>query len=64
MDWMLGRRMGQWFWGAGIGVGHVLPLVLLATGFAPAGVAAAVPRWRECWSSNGCGFGTQQVPLS
>jgi Fe-S-cluster-containing dehydrogenase component/formate-dependent nitrite reductase membrane component NrfD len=42
MDWILGRQMGRWFWCGGIGVGHVLPLVLLATGFGPAGAIAAV----------------------
>jgi formate-dependent nitrite reductase membrane component NrfD len=42
MDWILGRKMGRWFWGAGIGLGHVLPLVLLATGFGLAGAIAAV----------------------
>jgi Fe-S-cluster-containing dehydrogenase component/formate-dependent nitrite reductase membrane component NrfD len=41
MDWIL-RRMGRWFWLGGVGLGHVLPLVLLATGFGLAGVVAAV----------------------
>jgi formate-dependent nitrite reductase membrane component NrfD len=32
MDWIVKRPMGQWFWGVGIGVGHLLPLALLALG--------------------------------
>jgi len=33
MDWILDRRkMGNWFWLGGVGLGHVLPLVLLLTG--------------------------------
>jgi Fe-S-cluster-containing dehydrogenase component/formate-dependent nitrite reductase membrane component NrfD len=31
MDWIL-RKRGGWFWWAGVGLGHVLPLALLATG--------------------------------
>ena len=42
MDWMLSGSRGRWFWWAGVGAGHVLPLVLLMTGSAPAGVAAAL----------------------
>ncbi len=42
MEWMLSGPRGQWFWGAGVGAGQVLPLVLLATGSAPASVAAAL----------------------
>jgi Fe-S-cluster-containing dehydrogenase component/formate-dependent nitrite reductase membrane component NrfD len=65
MDWILGRRMGRWFWGAGIGVGHVLPLALLATGLGSIGVIAAlaalagmlVIEW--LWV-----LAPQQVPLS
>src|SRR5262249_50826597 len=65
MDWILGRRMGRLFWGAGMGVGHVLPLVLLATGQGSLGVPAAlaalvglfVIEW--LWV-----LAPQQVPLS
>lgn len=42
MNWILGRRMGRWFWYGGVGVGHVLPLFLLAIGFGPFGVIAAL----------------------
>jgi Fe-S-cluster-containing dehydrogenase component/formate-dependent nitrite reductase membrane component NrfD len=42
MDWIVGPKMGRWFWIGGFGVGHVLPLVLLATGFPPASVIAAI----------------------
>ena len=34
--------MGGWFWGAGIAAGHVLPLVLLTSGFIGLGVLAAL----------------------
>ena len=30
LQWILKRPMGNWFWGVGIGVGHLLPLALLA----------------------------------
>ncbi|MFV1966666.1 MAG: 4Fe-4S dicluster domain-containing protein [Pirellulaceae bacterium] len=39
MEMIIGRPMGGWFWGAGIAIGHVLPLILLATGVVPAVVA-------------------------
>jgi Fe-S-cluster-containing dehydrogenase component/formate-dependent nitrite reductase membrane component NrfD len=42
MQWMMSGSRGRWFWCAGVGAGHLLPLVLLATGSAPAGVAAAL----------------------
>jgi Fe-S-cluster-containing dehydrogenase component/formate-dependent nitrite reductase membrane component NrfD len=42
MQWMMSGQRGRWFWCAGIGAGHALPLLLLATGWAPAGVAAAL----------------------
>jgi formate-dependent nitrite reductase membrane component NrfD len=41
MDWIL-RKMGRWFWFVGIGLGHVLPLVLLTTGAGFTAAAAAV----------------------
>ncbi len=40
MDMIVGAALGRWFWGGGIAVGHVLPLILLATGIAPASLAA------------------------
>jgi hypothetical protein len=65
MDWIVGKERGRWFWGAGIGVGHLLPLALLATGLGPAGIVAAlaaltglfVIEW--LWV-----LAPQQVPLS
>lgn len=42
LDWIIGREMGGWFWGAGIGVGHVLPLLLIATGSTLAAIVAAL----------------------
>ncbi len=42
MQWIMSGQRGRWFWCAGVGAGHLLPLVLLATGSAPAGVAAAL----------------------
>jgi Fe-S-cluster-containing dehydrogenase component/formate-dependent nitrite reductase membrane component NrfD len=42
MNWILGGKMGGWFWGTGVGVGHVLPLVMLAMGGGPGGLIAAV----------------------
>jgi Fe-S-cluster-containing dehydrogenase component/formate-dependent nitrite reductase membrane component NrfD len=64
VDWILGRQRA-WFWFAGVGLGHVLPLILLATGFGLAGVVAAlaaltgvlVIEW--LWV-----LAPQQVPLS
>lgn len=41
LHWIIGKPMGAWFWGAGLGAGHVLPLVLLATGSPAAGIVAA-----------------------
>src|SRR5262249_27785789 len=42
LHWIIRRPMGRWFWGACIGVGHVLPLVLLAMGSGGAAAVAAV----------------------
>jgi hypothetical protein len=42
MRWILGGKMGGLFWGTGLGVGHVLPLVMLAMGGGPGGLIAAV----------------------
>jgi Fe-S-cluster-containing dehydrogenase component/formate-dependent nitrite reductase membrane component NrfD len=42
LHWILGKPMGRWFWIAGIGAGHLLPLVLLATGIGWLAVGAAV----------------------
>jgi formate-dependent nitrite reductase membrane component NrfD len=49
MEWIVGRKMGLWFWCAGIGLGHALPLVLLATGFGPAVVVAVVAALAGMW---------------
>jgi Fe-S-cluster-containing dehydrogenase component/formate-dependent nitrite reductase membrane component NrfD len=65
MDWIVRRPMAAWFWGAGLGVGHGLPLVLLATGSSALAVVAAlaallgllVIEW--LWV-----LAPQQVPLS
>jgi Fe-S-cluster-containing dehydrogenase component/formate-dependent nitrite reductase membrane component NrfD len=65
LEWIVGRPMGRWFWGAGIGVGHVLPLALLATGISAAAVVAAVAALfglfviERLWV-----LAPQQVPLS
>jgi formate-dependent nitrite reductase membrane component NrfD len=62
MDWIL-RKKGRWFWLGGIGLGQVLPLVLLTTGagLAVAAIAALagilVIEW--LWI-----LAPQQVPLS
>src|SRR5262249_23309707 len=32
LRWIVGKPMGRWFWGAGIGLGHLLPLALLVMG--------------------------------
>ena len=42
MDMIIGRAYGTWFWAAGIGLGHVVPLVLLASGQAVAVAALLV----------------------
>jgi hypothetical protein len=42
LQWIIGRPAGRWFWGAGLGLGHVLPLLLLATGSRASAVLAAV----------------------
>ena len=42
LQWIIGRPNGRWFWGVGIGAGHVLPLLLLATGSDVAAVLAGV----------------------
>jgi formate-dependent nitrite reductase membrane component NrfD len=42
LQWIIGRPNGRRFWGAGIGAGHVLPLLLLATGSGSAAVLAGV----------------------
>jgi hypothetical protein len=43
---ILGKPMGGWFWGAGVAMGHIVPLLLLATGrgalFALAAILALV----------------------
>jgi formate-dependent nitrite reductase membrane component NrfD/ferredoxin len=42
LHWIIRRPMGGWFWGAGIGAGHILPLSLLATGQGSAAFIAAL----------------------
>jgi formate-dependent nitrite reductase membrane component NrfD len=42
LQWILRRRNGGLFWGAGIVMGHLFPLLELATGVDPARVCAAV----------------------
>jgi formate-dependent nitrite reductase membrane component NrfD len=42
MKWILQKPMGDWFWYGGLGVGHVLPLLLLASGVSGLGAVAAV----------------------
>jgi Fe-S-cluster-containing dehydrogenase component/formate-dependent nitrite reductase membrane component NrfD len=42
MKWIIKRPMGQWFWAVGIGIGHVFPLLLLASGMPLAAAVAAV----------------------
>jgi Fe-S-cluster-containing dehydrogenase component/formate-dependent nitrite reductase membrane component NrfD len=42
LQWIIGGPGGRWFWGAGLGLGHILPLLLLATGSSAAAVLAAV----------------------
>jgi Fe-S-cluster-containing dehydrogenase component/formate-dependent nitrite reductase membrane component NrfD len=63
MDWIIGKPMGRWFWWGGLGVGHVLPLVLLAVGVAPGITALAALAGlfviERLWV-----LAPQQVPLS
>jgi Fe-S-cluster-containing dehydrogenase component/formate-dependent nitrite reductase membrane component NrfD len=42
MDWIVHRPMGRWFWGVGLGVGHVLPLALLAAGSSATAIVAGL----------------------
>jgi Fe-S-cluster-containing dehydrogenase component/formate-dependent nitrite reductase membrane component NrfD len=43
LDWIIGRPMGGWFWGAGIGAGNIAPILLLsANGGSGLGLLAAV----------------------
>jgi Fe-S-cluster-containing dehydrogenase component/formate-dependent nitrite reductase membrane component NrfD len=42
MRWIVGKPMGRWFWLGGLGVGHLLPLLLLASWGGALGVIAAV----------------------
>jgi Fe-S-cluster-containing dehydrogenase component/formate-dependent nitrite reductase membrane component NrfD len=39
---ILGKPMGGWFWGAGVFLGHVVPLFFLATGSTGLGAVAAI----------------------
>jgi hypothetical protein len=64
LRWILGP-MGGWFWAGGIGLGHLLPLVLLATGSSALAVIAALATLaglyviERLWV-----LAPQQVPLS
>jgi Fe-S-cluster-containing dehydrogenase component/formate-dependent nitrite reductase membrane component NrfD len=42
MRWITGKPMGRWFWFAGLGAGHLLPLALLWTGVPAFGAIAAI----------------------
>jgi Fe-S-cluster-containing dehydrogenase component/formate-dependent nitrite reductase membrane component NrfD len=42
LHWIIRRPMAGWFWGAGIGAGHILPLLLLASGSSGAAIVAAL----------------------
>lgn len=65
LSWILRGRMGLWFWGGAIVVGHVLPLILLWTGTLTAGLLGALLAYAgtkvvaRLWV-----FAPQQVPLS
>jgi hypothetical protein len=39
---ILGKSFGMWFWGVGVAAGHLIPLLLLATGKSWLGALAAV----------------------
>jgi Fe-S-cluster-containing dehydrogenase component/formate-dependent nitrite reductase membrane component NrfD len=66
LKWILSRKkMGGWFWGAGVAAGHALPLALLATGYGPAGVLAAFAALAGLWVIEWLWvLAPQQVPLS
>jgi hypothetical protein len=32
MHWIIGKPMGGWFWIGGLGIGHLLPLIMLWSG--------------------------------
>lgn len=42
LRWIVGRPMGRWFWLGGVGVGHVVPLLLLTAVGGPGLVAACL----------------------
>jgi formate-dependent nitrite reductase membrane component NrfD len=65
LDWIVGRPMGRWFWGGGIVVGHVVPLALLATGFAVTTMVSAVSALAGLYVIERLWVDApQQVPLS
>jgi hypothetical protein len=39
---ILANPMGGWFWGVGIAIGHIVPLLLLATGSGGLAASAAL----------------------
>lgn len=65
LDWIIGKPNGLWFWGVGVGVGHLLPLLLLWLGWGLAagliGVLVMVGLFvvERLWV-----LAPQQVPLS
>jgi Fe-S-cluster-containing dehydrogenase component/formate-dependent nitrite reductase membrane component NrfD len=42
LQWIIGQPMGRWFWIGGIGLGHLLPLMLLPVGAAAMNIIAAL----------------------
>jgi Fe-S-cluster-containing dehydrogenase component/formate-dependent nitrite reductase membrane component NrfD len=65
LGWIIGRQNGLWFWGAGIGAGHVLPLLLLAVQSTPAAAFAGLLALAGIWMIESLWVqAPQQVPLS
>jgi hypothetical protein len=42
MKWILRKPMGDWFWYGGVGLGHVFPMLILASGMTGLSPVAAV----------------------
>ena len=64
MSMIVGRPFGAWFWGGGILLGHLLPLLLLSLGgglslIAPAAVLAGMFAIERVWV-----LAPQRIPLS
>src|SRR5262249_47113956 len=65
LRWIIGRQNGLWFWGAGIGAGQVLPLLLLATQSGAAAVPASALALGGVWIIESLWVkAPQHVPLS